>query len=456
MKKVTIYITNFNYERFIRQSIESVYAQSYPNIELLIIDDGSTDNSREIIEEYRGHKDTRIVFQQNKGLNATNNVAMNMASGDYLMRLDADDFLEIDAVEKMVSVLDADNEVGLVFPDYYYVNAHGLQTGREIRHDFESKVTLFDQPAHGAVTMIRLDFLKALGGYNESFTCQDGYDLWIKFITHHKVRNINEPLFSYRRHGSNLTNNEANILGARMLIKEIFIEQFNYRLPKTFAVLPLRAKNISGQDWNLMQRNNRSSVIETAIEKLSKAKTIGEIIIIYNEPAHGDHLKEIIDKFPNLHIIQRPSEYAEVDSTLYKSLYLAQEYASANFDESFEAVLTLSTDNPFIDTNEINDAVNTMAVFDSDSLISVRRNNKLYFQHGGDGLKPILNQEKFARFEREALYQWRGGVMLSRLESLLETKTMIGGKVGHIEVTEKAAFSIDSVFDLEVFKALEA
>lgn len=456
MKKVTIYITNFNYERFIRQSIESVYAQSYPNIELLIIDDGSTDNSREIIEECRGHKETKIIFQQNKGLNATNNVAMNTASGEYLMRLDADDFIEVDAVEKMVAVLDADDEVGLVFPDYFYVNAHGLQTGREIRHDFESKVTLYDQPAHGAVTMIRLKFLKALGGYNESFTCQDGYDLWTKFITHHKVRNINEPLFSYRRHGNNLTTNEARILGTRMLIKDTFVEQFKYRLPKTFAMLPLRAKNIKGQDWNLMRRGNGKSVIETAIEKLSKAKNLGEIIVIYNEPAHGDHLNEIRDKYSNLHIIQRPDEYAELDSTLFKTLYLAQEYASANFNDTYEAVLTLSTDNPFIDTDEINDAVNTMAVFDSDSLISVRRNNKLYFQHRGDGLKPILDQEKFARFEREALYQWRGGIMLSRLKSLLETKTMIGGKVGHIEVTEKAAFGIDSAFDLEVFKALEA
>lgn len=198
---ISVYITNHNYDKYLKQSIESVLDQTFQDFELLIIDDGSTDNSREIIEQYRDHPKISIIYQNNKGLNITNNIAMRASNGKYLMRLDADDFLEKEALEKMSSALESDGELGLVFPDYYYVDAEGNRTGIEQRHNFEKEVSLYDQPAHGACTMIRLQFLKELGGYNESFTCQDGYDLWIKFITHHKVSNINIPLFSYRRHG---------------------------------------------------------------------------------------------------------------------------------------------------------------------------------------------------------------------------------------------------------------
>ena len=70
--------------------------------------------------------------------------------------------------------------------------------------------------------MIRLENLRMLGGYNESFICQDGYDLWIKFIMHYKVTNINKP-FYYRRHGNNLTGNEERILSTRKKLKRLML-----------------------------------------------------------------------------------------------------------------------------------------------------------------------------------------------------------------------------------------
>ena len=72
---VTVYITNFNYGKFIKQAIESVLMQTEQSFELIIIDDGSTDNSKEIIEKYKDLKNIRIVYQKNKGLNVTNNIA---------------------------------------------------------------------------------------------------------------------------------------------------------------------------------------------------------------------------------------------------------------------------------------------------------------------------------------------------------------------------------------------
>ena len=103
---VTVYITNHNYGRYIEQAIQSVLRQTQRDFELIIIDDGSTDNSREVIERYAEHRQVVTIFQQNKGLNVTNNIALRAARGKYVMRLDADDYLDdhaLGAVERLLT-----------------------------------------------------------------------------------------------------------------------------------------------------------------------------------------------------------------------------------------------------------------------------------------------------------------------------------------------------------------
>ena len=93
MTKITVYITNYNYGQYIEQAIESVLSQSIDDWELIVIDDGSTDNSLSGLINIVQMKIT-IIAQENKGLNITNNVAVRLARGNYIVRLDADDFLD--------------------------------------------------------------------------------------------------------------------------------------------------------------------------------------------------------------------------------------------------------------------------------------------------------------------------------------------------------------------------
>ena len=122
-----------------------------------------------------------------------------MARGRYLIRLDADDWLEKQAIELMFLELERNPEVNLVFPDYCMVDEKGQLKAHIRRSDHSSEVSLYDRPAHGACTMIRVDFLKRVGGYDTSFRKQDGYDIWLKAIVSGPVANINLPLFFYRR-----------------------------------------------------------------------------------------------------------------------------------------------------------------------------------------------------------------------------------------------------------------
>ena len=450
---VTVYITNYNYGKYIRQSIESVLSQTLQDFELLIIDDGSTDNSKEIIEDFINVPKVNIIYQQNKGLNVTNNIAMRASRGKYIMRLDADDFLTSNALEVMSKILENNAELGLVFPDYYYVDANGNKTGQEIRHNFDSEVSLYDQPAHGACTMIRLEYLKKLGGYNESFTCQDGYDLWIKFIMHYKVTNVNEPLFYYRRHGNNLTVNEERILSTRKKIKETYIDSFKVSTPSTVVVIPVRNTYINNVNWPLYLIKGNTVLFHT-IKKVFEAKKVNWIVITSSDEEILDHVNSIKNDFgERLIIVQRPEQFSRSNETLYKTFeYVLQELEK--LDLTPQALLSLSLEYPFFTSDLIDDAINTLSIFKADSLLSVRPDNKMYYQHIGHGLVPILDQDKFSKLEREALYKGLGGVVITTVKSLMENKKMPAGKVGHIVVDEKSAFGIFSSWDFKVFNSI--
>ena len=450
---ITVYITNYNYAKYIRESVESVLKQTLQSFEILIIDDGSTDNSRDIIEEYRNNPKVSIIYQQNKGLNVTNNIAMRAASGTYLMRLDADDFLEPNALEVMSSTLESDPELGLVFPDYYYIDAIGNKIGEEKRHDFNKEVSLYDQPAHGACTMIRLEFLKKLGGYNESFTCQDGYDLWIKFITHHKVTNVSKQLFSYRQHGNNLTTNEERILNTRKKIKEVFVEE-HFTIPDTIAVIPVRNTFIKEVNWPLYSAEGSKSILEEKVHTCLNAKNIKATIISCSDKEIYEFAKNKFEEVDNVYVLERPKAFAAPNVTLFKTLEHAYHFAKDEKGIDAKAIVSLSLEYPFLNADVIDDAVNTLVLFSSDSVISVRPDNKMYYQHIGHGMIPILDQEKFTKLEREAIYKGAGGVVASTIEHFLKDEKMVSGKVSHIVVDQKTAFSVSSLFEFKVFELI--
>ena len=443
---VSVYITNYNYARYIRTSIESVLNQTLQDFELLIIDDGSTDDSKDIIETYRDRPGISIIYQHNKGLNVTNNIAMRASHGKYIMRLDADDFLEPQALEVMSNVLESDPALGLVFPNYYYVDGNGEITGEERRHDFEKEVSLYDQPAHGACTMVRLAFLRDLGGYNESFTCQDGYDLWIKFILHHKVTNVKQPLFSYRRHGQNLTTNELRILTTRKQIKDLHIDTYQLRLPETVAIIPVRNAFIGTVNWPLFEYEGKT-ILEATIEKASLSNRVQWVVVTSADENILELANAIADRYPKLQVIPRPEAFARVNEPLTKTFEHVLDQLATQ-DVRPEAIMQVSVEFPFMTKDVIDDAVNTLTIFQGDSLLSVRPDNRMYYQHIGHGMVPILDQEKFTKLEREALYKGAGGVVIATVKSFREHGTMVAGKVGHIVVDQKTAFFVQSEFDL--------
>lgn len=438
---VTVYITNHNYAGYLKQSIESILAQKFTDFELIIIDDGSTDRSREIITQYEGDPRIRVVFQENKGLTVANNIALRLAKGSYLMRVDADDFLDENALLVMANYLDRHPEVGLVFPDYYLINPEGEILSLERRHDFQD-VSLYDQPAHGACTMIRRRSLLELGGYSEDFRCQDGYDLWLRFIQEYKVANINLPLFYYRQHTSNLTRDETTVLAARAAIKEKFVRGRRKSI-EVLCIIPVRG-NQADPHSIVFKRLGGRVILDMTIEAALKAKSVAVTAITTADPSINQYVQskygdEVI-------IVERPPELVRLNTRVEASIAHCLQHCVQRLGHNPEALLLLYAEAPFRDSHHVDMAVNAMRIFDTDSVIAVRPEVDFFYQHNGSSLVPI-QKDRLLRLERENLYRESAGMHLVKTDYFKKNNRVVGGRIGQITVDRSAALVIRSEFD---------
>ena len=139
---VTVYITNHNYGKYLKESIESVLNQSFKDFELIIIDDGSNDNSKEILQLYENNSKIKVIYQNNKGLTISNNIALKLSRSEYIMRLDADDYLHKDGLKNLLSGFESE-KIGMVFGDWYEIDEYGDIIERKKRHNFKKRRNTF-------------------------------------------------------------------------------------------------------------------------------------------------------------------------------------------------------------------------------------------------------------------------------------------------------------------------
>ena len=294
-------------------------------------------------------------------------------------------------------------------------------------------------------------FLEKLGGYNESFSCQDGYDLWIRFTAKYKVANINEPLFYYRQHNSNLTKNEDRILNTRAEIKESFVTKENIKTPKTLGILPIRGEKVNRYSL-AFEKFGDEYLIDKKIKAALKANHIDQLVVTSPDKNIQEH---VLNNYSNekIFFIERPRNLARINKDLKDTVEFIFKDESLQRHQ-FDSFLLMFLEYPFVTANTLDDAIQTMAIFDLDSLISVRQDNSLFYNHDGKGMKAINDQDQFTKIEREAIYKFTAGLMLTKVALFNDQKTFIGQRAGHIEVNQQAAMGLYTDFDVKMAKLI--
>lgn len=196
-KLVSIITPCYNSSKTVRETIDSVLAQTYKNIELILVDDGSRDDTREVLKPYlEQYSFIRYFYQNNQGQSVARNKGVELAKGFYLLFLDSDDLIAPTYISKCVSVLDNQPDVKLVHSNGFYF---GAITGDWIFPKYTFRNFLIGNMIHILALVRKQDFEDA-GGFDVSISFYEDWDLWIKILKKGgEYVLIDEQLFFYRK-----------------------------------------------------------------------------------------------------------------------------------------------------------------------------------------------------------------------------------------------------------------
>lgn len=211
---VSVILPVYNGEKYIAQSVDSILNQTYNNIELIIIDDGSSDNTLKIINSYLNDPRVIVITRKNKGLVQSLNEAIDISRGKYIARMDADDIAAVDRIEKQIDFLSNNIDVAVVGSRVILINENGDEIGycyRPLTVDAIKCYFYYGSPLVHPSVVYNLNVLSKdkIKYYKDDYPAED-LGLFLRLSKEFKIRNIKSPLLRYRitSTGISISNNE--------------------------------------------------------------------------------------------------------------------------------------------------------------------------------------------------------------------------------------------------------
>ena len=220
MTTCSVVIASYNYGRFLPQTLESVLAQTRQPDEIVVVDDGSTDDTKTMLAPYIESGQIKYVYQENAGVAAAKQRAAEESSGDLLAFLDADDLWEKTKLEKQLPLF-KDEKIGGVFSKRFIIDENGVRSSFVhppfFRGNILNDIFAYNFIAFSSAVVRRTAFDQA-GGYDKTLFMGVDYDLWIRIAALYEFDYIDEPLICYRRGHANLSVNTSKRLSCTVQI----------------------------------------------------------------------------------------------------------------------------------------------------------------------------------------------------------------------------------------------
>ncbi len=210
----------YNAEKYLRFAVDSVMRQTFSNWELLIVDDASTDSSPEILSSYTDSRIRVIRNPLNRGVASSRQLALELASGEYVAILDSDDVSSKKRLQVQVDYLDQHPQIDLLGSAYQMIDQAGriVKTINVPTDPLAIRWTLlFGNCIGHSTVMFRRGCALQLDGYDKSVTAGEDFDLWVRMATHGRIAQLNLPLTQWRSHSASLQRVEP------IAVKDLFI-----------------------------------------------------------------------------------------------------------------------------------------------------------------------------------------------------------------------------------------
>lgn len=227
--RVTVFIPVYNGQDFIGEAISSILNQTYRDFSLLIINDGSTDDTESAIREYRDPRLRLVSHSGNLGIPRTRNHGLELAQGDYLALMDADDIAGPDRLAAQVAFLDRHQDVGVCGTWYRKVTGTKTEAVRfPQRHEDILFMLLFDNCFGQNTVMLRRSFIEQQHlRYDNDFAFAEDYEFWVRCARHMRLANLPAAHVTYRFHPGNSSNRfREDMVRHADRVRQLHLESF--------------------------------------------------------------------------------------------------------------------------------------------------------------------------------------------------------------------------------------
>jgi len=224
---VSVIIPTYNRAHLIGRAIQSVLNQTYQNFEVIVVDDGSTDNTEEIV---KGFNDSRICYirhSENRGASATRNAGIEGAHGEYIAFLDSDDEWLPEKIKRQMQAFErSDPQVGVIYTGAIFVNQHGEAIAGyeapELRGSVLRELLISNQIRGGGSSVVaKRDHLNRIGGFDEALPACEDWDLWLRLARICQFDFVDAPLVRIYIHGNQITaDTDAMARGRERLLRK--------------------------------------------------------------------------------------------------------------------------------------------------------------------------------------------------------------------------------------------
>lgn len=260
---VSVIIPTYNQSNFIGDAIKSVLEQSYPNLELIIIDNYSEDDTEKIVRSFSDQRVQYFKFSNNGIISASRNFGITKSRGEYIAFLDSDDIWLKDKIVKQIELFNKDSLIGLTFCPFKIISTDSLLNGRVLGfnkkkilgHHYEQLIC--NNFIISSSAMVRTSVIKELGGFDEAaqLRCVEDGDLWLRIARKYKIANIPEVKGIYRIHSINLSMDGQRLQRVFTLLEKHFkngwIDERTFKKAKTHYYLR--------EGWSLAGKQGKSA-----------------------------------------------------------------------------------------------------------------------------------------------------------------------------------------------------
>ncbi len=281
---VSIVIPCYDQARFVRQAVESCLAQDYDALEIIVVDDGSSDNVQGALGELLQSPHLKFLQQKNRGVSEARNTGIAAASGEFLKFLDADDWLAPTIVSKQVAMLRADPSLGFVYCDRVRVDEADQPLEAQPIADYDANLSgdLFALLLRGGffppfTVLLPRAVLERVGTFDSQFAGTEDYDLWLRITgMGYAVQFLSEPLGYYRRQTASVSRDSAYMQAQTRAVLSKIVAAFPERTANALVEIGAQFLTIQGERASAASREaqQREWVAQLELEKSTLQRAV--------------------------------------------------------------------------------------------------------------------------------------------------------------------------------------